>query len=180
MTASQRGAIGLQQIREAERAGLEPESGDDVRRVDSYIFAPEIVSSYKPVASLPGADQCVKARNSCRHCELRRQRATGAVGLRVAPMDDMELATAVDRVLDDFNEMPGLELTLPQAVRLWNLGADDCRFAVEALVGAGFLKWTPRRTIMRTGRTVRRGDIGLETAHVRVRSLGSSDISVGS
>jgi hypothetical protein len=92
----------------------------------------------------------------------------------------MEFATAVDRVLDDFNEMPGLELTLPQAVRLWNLGADDCRFAVEALVEAGFLKWTARRTIVRTGLAVRRGDVELETGHVPVRSRRSSDNSVGS
>jgi hypothetical protein len=55
----------------------------------------------------------------------------------------MNFSTAVDRVRDDFNEMPGLELTLPQAVRLWNLGADDCRFAVDALVDVGFLRWTP-------------------------------------
>jgi hypothetical protein len=92
----------------------------------------------------------------------------------------MEFATALDRVLDDFNEMPGLELTLPQAVRLWNLRADDCCFAVDALVEAGFLKWTARRTIVRTGRTLRRGDVDLETAHVPVRSLRSGDISVGS
>ena len=92
----------------------------------------------------------------------------------------MEFATAVDRVLDDYNEMPGLELTLPQAGRLWNLGADDCRFAVDALVDAGFLKWTARRTIVRTGRTVRRGDVDLDTAHVPVRSLRAGDNSVGS
>ena len=48
-------------------------------------------------------------------------------------------------------EMPGLELTLSQAVRLWTVGADDCRFVVDALVDAGFLKWTARRTIVRTG-----------------------------
>ena len=52
-------------------------------------------------------------------------------------------------------EMPGLELTLPQAVRLWTIGMDDCRFVIDALVEAGFLKWTPRRTIVRTGATLR-------------------------
>ncbi len=49
-------------------------------------------------------------------------------------------------------EMPGLELTMPQAVRLWSMGADDCRHVIDALVEAGFLRWTARRTIVRTGR----------------------------
>jgi hypothetical protein len=64
----------------------------------------------------------------------------------------MSFAAVVDRVRGEFVEMPGLELTLPQAVRLWTLGADDCRFVIDALVEVGFLKWTPRRTIVRTGR----------------------------
>jgi hypothetical protein len=67
----------------------------------------------------------------------------------------MDFATVVDRVRGDFHEMPGLELTLSQAVRLWNLGPDDCRFAVDALVDEGYLQWTTRRTIMRTGRDAR-------------------------
>lgn len=65
----------------------------------------------------------------------------------------MSFATLVDRVRYEFMEMPGLELTMPQAVRLWNLGADDCRFVVDALVDCGFLRWTPRRTFVRSGRT---------------------------
>ncbi len=28
---------------------------------------------------------------------------------------------------------------------------DDCRFVIDALVDAGFLAWTPRRTIVRRG-----------------------------
>ena len=48
--------------------------------------------------------------------------------------------------------MPGLELTMPQAVRLWSLGVDDCRSVIDALVDAGFLRWTVRRTVVRTGR----------------------------
>jgi hypothetical protein len=64
----------------------------------------------------------------------------------------MSFANVVDRVRMDFMEMPELELTLPQAVRLWTLGADDCRYVIDALVDAGFLTWTARRTIVRTGR----------------------------
>ena len=63
----------------------------------------------------------------------------------------MSFARVVDRVRGDFTEAPGLELTLPQAVRLWHLGADDCRHVLDALVDAGFLRWTPQRTIRRTG-----------------------------
>jgi hypothetical protein len=79
----------------------------------------------------------------------------------------MTFAAAVDRVRSDFTDMPGLELSLPQAIRLWSLGMDDCRSVLDALVDAGFLRWTGRRTIVRSGRTV--GD----------RDRLSSDVSVG-
>ena len=63
----------------------------------------------------------------------------------------MSFAVVIDRVRAEFLEMPGLELTLAQAVRLWTLGVDDCRHVIDALVDVGFLKWTARRTIVRTG-----------------------------
>ena len=63
----------------------------------------------------------------------------------------MTPASVVDRVRAEFVEMPGLELTLPQAVRLWGLGVDDCRHVLDSLADAGFLKWTPRRTVVRSG-----------------------------
>jgi hypothetical protein len=77
----------------------------------------------------------------------------------------MSFAAVVDRVRGEFVEMPGLELTLPQAVRLWTLGADDCRYVIDALVEVGFLKWTTRRTIVRTGRDL---PIGPEPATVDI------------
>ena len=46
--------------------------------------------------------------------------------------------------------MPGLELTLPEAVRLLGFGVDDCRYVIDALVDAGFLRWTARRTVVRS------------------------------
>lgn len=66
-------------------------------------------------------------------------------------------AAAVDRVRGDFVSMPGLELTLAQAVRLWNMGLDDVRYVLEALVDSGFLHWTPKGTIMCSGRARRMG-----------------------
>jgi hypothetical protein len=64
----------------------------------------------------------------------------------------MSFANLVDRVRFDFTEMPNLELTMAQAVRLWNLGADDCRYVLDSLVDVGFLRWTPQRTVVRAGR----------------------------
>ena len=62
----------------------------------------------------------------------------------------MSFAAVTDRIRRDFNEMPGLELTLGQAGRLWNLGADDCRHVLDALVDAGVLRWTAQRTVVMT------------------------------
>jgi hypothetical protein len=89
----------------------------------------------------------------------------------------MSFAAIVDRVRGEFVEMPGLELTLAQAVRLWTLGADDCRYVIDALVDGGFLKWTPRRTIVRTGLDL---PVGRETdtANIPVRRHDRSNKSV--
>lgn len=65
---------------------------------------------------------------------------------------DMSFTAVADRVRSEFIEMPGMQLTLSQATRLWNLGADDCRNVLDFLVDTGFLMWTPQRTVIRTGR----------------------------
>lgn len=77
-----------------------------------------------------------------------------ALGASVAPEPRMcsSVATLIDRVRAEFIEMPGLELTLPQAARLWNLTLDDSRSILEVLTSAGFLRWTASRTVVRTGR----------------------------
>ena len=83
---------------------------------------------------------------------------------------EMNFATAADRIQRDFNEMPGLELSIGQAVRLWNLGADDCRNVLDALVDAGFLRWTTRRTVVRAGNGRRRDDMEAGSfLHIRPR-----------
>ena len=89
----------------------------------------------------------------------------------------MSFAAVVDRVRADFMEMPDLEVTLPQAVRLWTIGMDDCRFVIDALVDAGFLKWTARRTIVRTGAQFREaGEPAMQ--HVPVRTSRQSNKTV--
>jgi hypothetical protein len=96
---------------------------------------------------------------------------------RLLSVTTMSFAAVVDRVRAEFVEIPGLELTLPQAVRLWTLGMDDCRFVIDALVDAGFLKWTTRRTIIRTGRDLPVG-AAPETADVPVMASRRSNKSV--
>src|SRR6476620_2582014 len=76
------------------------------------------------------------------------------VARRLLMLRAMSFANLVDRVRYDFTEMPNLELTVAQAVRLWNLGADDCRYVLDSLVDVGFLRWTPQRTVVRTGRAL--------------------------
>jgi hypothetical protein len=89
----------------------------------------------------------------------------------------MSFAAVVDRVRLDFVEMPEMELTLPQAVRLWSLGMDDCRFVIDSLVDAGFLVWTPRRTIVRKGRAFL-GQPDLQTSNISVLVSKSRNKSV--
>ena len=81
----------------------------------------------------------------------------------------MHFAAIVDRVRGDFIDMPRLELTLAQAVRLWNVGADDCRFVLDALVDEGFLRWTAQRTIVRADHDDDINVPALWTSHVLVR-----------
>lgn len=89
----------------------------------------------------------------------------------------MDFAAAVDRVRDEFTDVPGLELTMPQAVRLWGLGVDDCRYVVDALIDAGFLRWTARLTIARTARDL---DVGRSPhpEHISVRTASRRNKSV--
>ena len=46
----------------------------------------------------------------------------------------MSFAVVVDRVRGEFVEMPGLELTLAQAVRLWTLGV--------MIAGMSSMRWS--------------------------------------
>jgi hypothetical protein len=55
-------------------------------------------------------------------------------------------ATAPDlltRIRGEFQEMPGLKLTLAQACRLWQLEARTCEALLDALVEQRFLAQTP-------------------------------------
>ncbi len=45
----------------------------------------------------------------------------------------------VERIRLEYDEMPGLSLTLGQAARFWQLDQETCRLALECLVRDGFL-----------------------------------------
>ena len=48
----------------------------------------------------------------------------------------------VQRVRSEFLEMPGLQLSVPQACRLWGLDATTCGTLMEQLVKSKFLHRT--------------------------------------
>jgi hypothetical protein len=48
----------------------------------------------------------------------------------------------VDRIRNEYREMPGMRLTLPQARRLWHVDVNECEAALDALVDEGFLALT--------------------------------------
>jgi hypothetical protein len=54
----------------------------------------------------------------------------------------LSFADAVNRVRAEFLEMPGMQLTLPQAARLCHLEPKFCEAALTALVDAKFLAKT--------------------------------------
>jgi hypothetical protein len=61
----------------------------------------------------------------------------------------MHAPTLFERVQGEFNEMPGLQLTISQAARLWGLDDASCRRVIDALVEAAFLRWTNSGTVVR-------------------------------
>ena len=64
----------------------------------------------------------------------------------------MQAPTLFERVRGEFNEMPGLQLTIAQASRLWGLDQTACRRVIDALVDAAFLRWTATGTVVRSER----------------------------
>jgi hypothetical protein len=56
---------------------------------------------------------------------------------------------AVTRARAEFMEMPGLQLTLEQAARLWHLERESCEAILSTLVQTGFLVRTARAAFAR-------------------------------
>jgi hypothetical protein len=54
----------------------------------------------------------------------------------------MNVEAVARRVLAEFEEMPGLTLTLRQAARLFGLDQHTCRVVLDVLVDAAYLRET--------------------------------------
>jgi hypothetical protein len=63
----------------------------------------------------------------------------------------MKVHLLVDRIRGEFREMPGLQLNLVQAQRLFDLDPAACRQVIETLVDAAFLRWTASGTVVQAG-----------------------------
>ena len=53
------------------------------------------------------------------------------------------------RIRSEFLEMPGLKLTVPQALRLWGVDQPTCEAVIEKLTQANFLMRTRDGAIIR-------------------------------
>jgi hypothetical protein len=63
--------------------------------------------------------------------------------------DDFEVHEWLQLIRSEYLEMPGLTLTVPQAMRLWNLDEPPCRSLLDALVSGQFLVLTSARAYRR-------------------------------
>jgi len=71
---------------------------------------------------------------------LVRLRDSGMTGAEMREARDPDtLAALIRRVRAEFIEMPGMQLTLPQAARLWGLDPTTCDHILGVLAGSGFL-----------------------------------------
>ena len=61
----------------------------------------------------------------------------------------MRASLLFERIRGEFNEMPGMQLTIAQAARLWGMDQPACRRVIDALVEAAFLRWTASGTVVR-------------------------------
>jgi hypothetical protein len=64
----------------------------------------------------------------------------------------MDVEVVAERVRAEFEEMPGMTLTMPQASRLFGIEHDVCRTIVDRLVTAAYLRWTTTGAVTRAGR----------------------------
>ena len=102
------------------------------------------------IATASGVSHVANARENTKHSARSRLLPNLAHLLLTAVV--MDLHRLVHRVRSEFDEMPGLQLTLPQAARLWGLDHEASRLVIDALVERSFLRWTARGTVVRIDR----------------------------
>ena len=66
----------------------------------------------------------------------------------------MNIQTVAPRVLAEFNEMPGMVLTLGQAARLFGLDQEVCRVVIDTLVDSAYLRMTTAGAVTRGERVM--------------------------
>ena len=76
-------------------------------------------------------------------------KATIVAARRTKPETSAALHELLDRIEDDYREMPGLCVTAPQAARLWGLDGTTCAFVLMTLIERGILMRTPSGTYVR-------------------------------
>jgi hypothetical protein len=95
----------------------------------------------------------------------KRDAAAGACRLLVSPEEKVTMLTLstpkhcadlTARARAEFDEMPGLRLTLAQASRLCNASLAECQCVFDELIAEGFL--------CRVGGLYRRADVGRRCA----------------
>jgi hypothetical protein len=64
----------------------------------------------------------------------------------------MNVEVVAERVRAEFEEMPGMTLTMPQASRLFGLEHEVCKTIVDRLVTTAYLKWTQTGAVTRAAR----------------------------
>ncbi len=62
----------------------------------------------------------------------------------------MDTDALVTRIKSEFNESPGMCLTLRQGARLWGIAPEECAKVVERLVAEEFLRWTRNGEVVRS------------------------------
>lgn len=73
---------------------------------------------------------------------LYREMETRPGGSKMMPVPTTTQDELIQRVRSEFLEMPGLQLSVPQACRLWGLDAATCGTLMEQLVKTNFLQRT--------------------------------------
>ena len=68
---------------------------------------------------------------------LVRRRATNVAARNATPGSDIDLLA---RICCEYYEMPGMQLTLAQASRLWDLDVETTSRLLDVLVDASFLR----------------------------------------
>jgi hypothetical protein len=68
---------------------------------------------------------------------------------RRKPRTTAALNELLQRIENEYREIPALSVTAPQAERLWGLDATTCSFVLMTLIQRGVLKRTPSGTYVR-------------------------------